>query len=134
MMIISIINNSKFYFYNTFCITEFSKNTMIYPDGLTDVLPKSIYKNNELYDQYMIDNNLICVICFNELIAKKVSNTKNGFYTKYIKCLCIKNIEIPKKRTSISCIELPCKHIFHKSCLQDWFKYQKNCPTCKLEM
>ena len=153
-MFYSIINNCKFQYYNTFCKTGFSNKTMIYPDGLTTVLPKSIYKNDEIYDQYMIDNNLICVICFNELITKKdpiFNKSKSKSKSKSIKNLfncdwlngtnntnnnTNTNTNITNnnhKRPSISCVELPCKHTFHKSCIQEWFNYNKNCPTCKME-
>ncbi len=27
--------------------------------------------------------------------------------------------------------ELPCKHLFHDSCLNPWLKCHHNCPTCK---
>ena len=29
------------------------------------------------------------------------------------------------------CKRLPCKHIFHTSCLRSWFQRQQNCPTCR---
>ena len=41
-MFYSIINNCKFQFYNIFCKTGFSNKTVIYPDGLNEVLPNSI--------------------------------------------------------------------------------------------
>ena len=29
--------------------------------------------------------------------------------------------------------ELPCKHVFHKTCLARWFNTKNTCPLCKLE-
>lgn len=29
---------------------------------------------------------------------------------------------------------LPCSHYFHKNCLKPWFKYQKDCPTCRFDI
>ena len=30
-----------------------------------------------------------------------------------------------------SVIELPCKHVFHKPCIKQWFKNNYSCPTCR---
>ncbi|CAI8037465.1 E3 ubiquitin-protein ligase synoviolin [Geodia barretti] len=32
------------------------------------------------------------------------------------------------------CKRLPCKHIFHTSCLRSWFQRQQNCPTCRMDV
>ena len=31
-------------------------------------------------------------------------------------------------------VELTCKHIFHKSCIDEWNKIQNHCPNCRNDM
>lgn len=33
-----------------------------------------------------------------------------------------------------SCKKLPCRHIFHTSCLRSWFQRQQSCPICRLDV
>ena len=28
-------------------------------------------------------------------------------------------------------IKLTCNHIYHKGCIKEWFKVNKNCPNCR---
>jgi len=30
--------------------------------------------------------------------------------------------------------QLPCKHVFHLKCLQDWMRYRHICPVCRMEL
>lgn len=32
-----------------------------------------------------------------------------------------------------NCVELPCKHCFHKNCIIPWFKNRNTCPNCRVE-
>jgi len=55
-------------------------------------------------------------------------------------------IKIKHKRAEICCIcmdhfscnqqvyWLPCKHLFHNQCLNEWVKYKNDCPTCRNEL
>jgi hypothetical protein len=33
-----------------------------------------------------------------------------------------------------SLVKLNCSHIYHKDCLFDWFKKNRNCPMCRLSV
>lgn len=143
-MLYTIINSARFCFYNTFCKSGFTKNTLIYPDGLNAILPKYIDENSPNYEQYMIDNNLLCAICLDELFSKSNKNRVKHDREKNDRDkrtnICCKYIHTKKerekgrdRRPSIICVELPCKHTFHRSCIADWFSRYRNCPTCKME-
>uniref|UniRef100_A0A7N0USV2 RING-type E3 ubiquitin transferase n=1 Tax=Kalanchoe fedtschenkoi TaxID=63787 RepID=A0A7N0USV2_KALFE len=30
--------------------------------------------------------------------------------------------------------EMPCKHLYHESCLAEWFKRSRTCPQCRYKM
>ena len=30
--------------------------------------------------------------------------------------------------------KLPCAHLYHKECVDEWLAKDKNCPTCKYEI
>jgi hypothetical protein len=43
--------------------------------------------------------------------------------------ICLEDFYSGEKITA-----LPCVHFFHKQCIKNWIKKQKNCPICKFEL
>ena len=40
--------------------------------------------------------------------------------------ICLVNLE--------KAVRLPCSHIFHDACVDEWLKYSTDCPICKRNM
>ena len=62
---------------------------------------------------------------------------------KYAKMISVMKMGKSSKPCSICLIlfkvdeviyKLPCKHIFHKGCLDGWLKKQSSCPLCRLDI
>ncbi|KAF7635750.1 RING-type domain-containing protein, partial [Meloidogyne graminicola] len=66
----------------------------------------------------------------------------NQFYLKEIPSILIeKNIKIDEEKCSICLNEfyineetrklIPCNHIFHKTCIDEWLNGNSTCPLCR---
>ena len=90
--------------------------------------------NNQPIEQNEIDsnnnnnksegNNLIDNFC--EVKIKNISKLEESNK----KCaICLERFN-----SKVKVIILPCIHMFHTSCINDWMEKQKNCPICKFEL
>ena len=83
-------------------------------------------------------DNLSSIVCLNKNINKEITqfNKNNKHNDKYIsnpniiynndECIICFNKFGPKDLIKL----LYCKHIFHKKCLDKWFKKKAVCPIC----
>ncbi|VDO04175.1 unnamed protein product [Rodentolepis nana] len=64
-------------------------------------------------------NDTVCIICREEMIQTSAAGTT----------------EAPSPNLAPGTIKrLPCGHIFHASCLRNWFQRQQTCPTCRMNI
>ena len=75
-------------------------------------------------DDNKSENNLIDNFC--EVKIKNISKLEDSNKNCAI---CLERF-----KSKVKIIILPCIHIFHRSCINDWMKKQKNCPICKFEL
>ena len=70
---------------------------------------------------------------YNEIIKYIPSNTINKAKNPSdinSKCIiCLAELKIGEKEST-----LPCLHIFHSNCIENWLKQKRTCPICKLEI
>lgn len=59
------------------------------------------------------DHRGICAICLDELKKKK---------------------KIKKKINGGFDLQMPCLHVFHGDCIQEWLKKSHYCPICRFQM
>ena len=64
-------------------------------------------------DEIAASTDAVCIICREEML-----NTT----------------ETPPTIIPGSIKRLPCGHIFHATCLRNWFQRQQTCPTCRLNI
>lgn len=44
-------------------------------------------------------------------------------------CICLEEFQIDQE-----VVELPCKHIFDKNCVENWLKQHNTCPQCRYQL
>ena len=75
--------------------------------------------NNKSEESNLIDN--FCEVKIKDISKLEESNKKCA--------ICLERFN-----SEVEVIILPCIHIFHSSCINDWMEKQKNCPICKFEL
>lgn len=70
-----------------------------------------------------------CILCQN-YTKWKVLLTKKIIDSEKECVICLDSFDLESKQLSV---KLPCKHIFHKMCIMEWFIREKSCPTCRIE-
>ncbi|CAD8153517.1 unnamed protein product [Paramecium pentaurelia] len=67
----------------------------------------------------------------------------NGVPKKYLQKLKIMMMGKSNRQCSICCnqfqkdeliMQLPCKHIYHKSCVDSWLQSSTKCPNCRSDV
>ena len=69
-------------------------------------------------------------LAFSFIEAMPFLNYKNGTRVEGEICsVCHEEF-----KEEVECIELECKHLFHRNCISQWLKLKRNCPMCKTEV
>jgi hypothetical protein len=59
-------------------------------------------------------------------LVKKITTTRLTDHLDSTCAICLSEYKASQKAS-----ELPCKHLFHKSCLWPWLKQADSCPVCR---
>lgn len=103
--------------------------------NIIDIIAKQYYDIYQEEEQTAPDeeHNFIirCSKCFTEKILNGVSNIitdKNQLenYEETTCSICLENYN--NLKCSHTC---PCGHIYHKNCIDEWFKNNDTCPLCR---
>ncbi|CAH7668637.1 expressed protein [Phakopsora pachyrhizi] len=87
-------------------------------------LIKIYHKESEEYADYDCFEKYNCGICLEELIERKVPKMSKLPNSE----------EIKRAYTSVEFVVVKietCSHLFHQSCLFEWFKRSETCPYCR---
>ena len=111
---------------------------IIKQDDVEDYLYDGMYTNHDnLFDGFIIPASYVHFLnLFQELL--ELSDIEEVEHKSLSRDVCIENKNV-NEQCSIcfnvlnKCIELPCKHCFHKDCIIPWFKNNNTCPNCRVE-
>ena len=91
------------------CYIRYKYNQTIYHDPLLIENNNNNYNYNKIIIKEQFDNDN-CSICLENLYSEEDLESNNDI------------------------IELNCKHMFHKKCLDPWVNEHKKCPLCKCDI
>ena len=91
------------------CYIRYKYNQTIYHDPLLIENDNNSYNYNKIIIKENFDNDN-CSICLENLYSEENLESNNDI------------------------IELKCKHMFHKKCLDPWVNEHKKCPLCKCDI
>ena len=74
-------------------------------------------------------NNGVAPDILNNLVATKIDDVSKLDNEKNNCIICLEDF-----KHGDEVINLPCLHIFHKTCLLEWFKQHDFCPICKFKL
>ena len=127
-----------------FCGEFFNRNARRCPNCRLTINQRNQRNNYYANSFHQIDFNILTEMNsninnknnINDLPVKEVLETKKMNSQLYIKkkgrfeppicCICLENIVIGQ-----NIYQLSCKHLFHKSCVTNWFKEKSECPYCR---
>lgn len=86
----------------------------------------------------------ILLLCFCEDSTNNTVSTQQSIYNPIV-CIDVQpdssgEIELTEQcsicleEDTNDLVELTCKHIFHRACIQEWHKIQNSCPNCRNDM
>ena len=123
-------------------LNNFRRNNSIVISRYYNNPPQGGYQINEEHEYILPDNDDISSIAFLEVV--NLFGKENKIPKKKFNHLKLKKIkeDDPLINTVCSiCLEnykkndyyrtLNCNHIFHKKCIDRWFKNQETCPMCR---
>lgn len=86
-------------------------------DDYSDNYNYSTNKQNNLVNKSLINNSVI----------------KLNYFQDNFCVICQENISVcPKEKCIVRIIN--CSHCFHIDCIDNWFTFNTNCPTCKFNL
>lgn len=74
----------------------------------------------------------ICIFisnCFSILKCKKTKRISSENLLNKECSICLDNYNPTDK-----IIKLPCNHIYHQKCINEWFSKSKSCPMCRINI
>ena len=71
---------------------------------------------------------------FHDVSATEIASSSTDAVCIICREEMLNSTETPPTITPGSIKRLPCGHIFHATCLRNWFQRQQTCPTCRLNI
>ena len=54
--------------------------------------------------------------------------------TNFICSICLNSKEKKEENDDETIVYTPCKHLFHRLCIQNWAKVNSKCPDCRHDL